>query len=99
MHFCLCSSIGAYAGGYNPQYPNDLSYDEHGGLGFMPSSFLLDTHFSERGRESRLIRLLQDTRNMAGIGATRGFGVDEDTALVITGLPNRPVATVCKFIF
>lgn len=63
----------------------------------MPN-YLLDTHFSQRGREARLIRLIQDTRIMS-IGTTRGFGVDEDTALVVTGLPNRPVATVIKFLY
>lgn len=37
-------------------YLDYLSYDEKGGLGIMPAGWVLDTHFSERGREGRLIR-------------------------------------------
>ena len=35
---------GAYPGGYNPDYPDDLSYDEYGGIG-MVDGMVLDTHF------------------------------------------------------
>ncbi len=35
---------GAYPGGYDPQYPDDLSYDEFGGIGFI-SGMVIDTHF------------------------------------------------------
>jgi hypothetical protein len=28
------------------------------------------------------------------IGTTRGFGMDEDTALVVTGINSRPIAKV-----
>ncbi|KAK2714599.1 hypothetical protein QYM36_008974 [Artemia franciscana] len=72
---------GSYSGGPDPVYPDDLTYDENGGLGLL-NGYIPDTHFSERGREARLIRLLQDTKNAVG-GVTKGFGVDEDTALVI----------------
>ncbi len=51
-----------------------LTYRDRGGLG----SFTLgvaDTHFRERDREGRLLRLLLDTNTNAG------FGVDEATAL------------------
>ena len=58
------------------------------------SRYIVDTHFSERGREARLIRLLQDTRNVSALGSTRGFGLDEDMALVVTGFPNNPVGKV-----
>ncbi|XP_072046608.1 cyanophycinase-like [Amphiura filiformis] len=72
---------GASSGGYNPNYPDDLSYDEFGGIG-MVSGMVLDSHFSTRGREGRLIRLVADT--MTGpLGTSLGVGVDEDTALVI----------------
>ncbi len=37
---------------------------------------------SQRGRQGRTIRLLWDTREESK-GATRGFGVDEDTALIV----------------
>ncbi|XP_057371027.1 cyanophycinase-like [Daphnia carinata] len=83
---------GAFSGGPNSNNPGDLSYDEHGGLGFL-AGWVPDTHFSERGREARLIRLLQDTR-YRDIGTPRGFGLDEDMALVITDLYTRPVGTV-----
>ena len=43
------------------------------------------------------IRLLQDTRER-DIGTPRGFGVDEDMALVITDLYTRPVGTVLQKI-
>ena len=38
---------------------------------------------------------MQDTKNMATVGSPKGFGVDEDTALVITDLYTRPVGKVC----
>lgn len=53
-----------------------LTYQPLGGLGLFPFG-LLDTHFSERGREFRLIRLLSDT------GSRFGFGVDEASALLV----------------
>lgn len=55
---------------------DQLTYQANGGLGLFPFG-VLDTHFSERGRELRLVRLLSDT-------ATRfGFGIDEATALLV----------------
>lgn len=48
-------AYGSYSGGPKPLYPDDLSYDEYGGLGLLPL-WLPDTHFSQRGREGRLIR-------------------------------------------
>ncbi|XP_046650060.1 cyanophycinase-like [Daphnia pulicaria] len=83
---------GAFSGGPNPDNPGSLCYDEHGGLGFL-AGWLPDTHFSERGREARLIRVLQDSRDR-DIGTTRGFGVDEDMALVVTDLYTQPVGKV-----
>ncbi|GGV41697.1 hypothetical protein GCM10010495_69100 [Kitasatospora herbaricolor] len=58
-------------------YPDDLSYRPEGGFNFFTSG-LLDTHFAARGREGRITRLAADT------GHTRAFGIDEDTALVVT---------------
>ena len=40
---------------FNIRSTDDLSYDENGGLGLL-DGYVIDTHFSERGRESRLIR-------------------------------------------
>ena len=47
-----------------------------GGLGFFHFG-PLDSHFSNRAREGRLVRLVSDS------GLDYGFGVDENTALVV----------------
>lgn len=54
---------------------DDLVYDAGGGLGLFTAG-LLDTHFSERGRQARILRLALAT------GDERAFGVDENTALI-----------------
>lgn len=70
-----------------------LTYDAAGGLPFFPFG-ILDTHFSNRGREGRLIRLTWDTRTLAR-GTTHAFGVDQNTALVVTGIGSAdPVGEV-----
>lgn len=51
-----------------------------GGVGFFNYG-LLDTHFSERDREVRLIAATAHSRQLFG------FGVDETTALVVTSAP------------
>ncbi len=51
-----------------------FTYWPAGGLGLAPE-FIVDTHFSERARELRLLRLLADT------GTRFGVGVDETSAL------------------
>lgn len=51
-----------------------LSFWPQGGLG-LAADAVVDTHFSERAREPRLLRLLAQT------GAARGYGVDEASAL------------------
>ncbi|XP_070565377.1 cyanophycinase-like isoform X2 [Ptychodera flava] len=71
---CNCTS--------HPDDPNDgLTYDPDGGLGVI-DDVVLDTHFSESGREGRLIRLLADTMGLSR-GAEVGVGVDENTAFVV----------------
>jgi len=60
--------------------PNNLTYDPLGGLGFL-EGVIIDAHFSRRGREGRLTRLVADTM-MEQNGAMRGLGLDEDTAFV-----------------
>jgi cyanophycinase len=57
-------------------YPDDLSYDALGGFGLFNYG-LIDTHFSERGRQGRIVRLASDRSK------TVAFGVDENTALVV----------------
>ncbi|MGL5819581.1 MAG: cyanophycinase [Phycicoccus sp.] len=56
--------------------PTRLGYLERGGFGFFRSG-LLDTHFTQYGREGRATRLAADT------GERRVFGLDPDTALVV----------------
>ncbi|GAB4108516.1 MAG: hypothetical protein OHK0022_59980 [Roseiflexaceae bacterium] len=58
-------------------YPDDLSYDPRGGFGLFGYG-PIDTHFSERGRQGRIIRLASAT------GKSMAYGVDENTALVVT---------------
>ncbi len=53
-----------------------LSYWAEGGLG-LAADAIVDTHFSERAREPRLLRLLAQT------GARIGYGADEASALRI----------------
>ena len=56
--------------------PARLSYQPAGGLNLFKHG-VLDTHFSERARQARLMRVLQLT------DSKRGFGVDETTALLM----------------
>ncbi len=60
---------------------DDLTYRTLGGLATFQLG-VLDTHFSERNREARLIALTQATRN------SFGFGVDETTALMVSQKDN-----------
>ena len=55
------------------------TFYRQGGLGFFQFG-PLDSHFSIRAREGRLVRLVVDS------GLHYGFGVDENTALIV-GLP------------
>lgn len=61
------------------QKKDHLYYDPQGGFDFFPYG-LVDTHFSERGRQGRLISVGLDSNEQ------RGFGIDEDTALVVTNI-------------
>ena len=54
-----------------------LTYNPEGGAALFPWG-ILDTHFSERGREGRLIKLALSTETRFG------FGVDEATALLVS---------------
>lgn len=65
-----CEALGCKA--RNPA--DTLTYRPGGGLGLYPFG-VTDTHFSERGRQIRLV-LLQD-KSQTGLGV----GVDENTAL------------------
>jgi len=54
-----------------------------GGIGLFTGG-LLDTHFANRGRQGRLVELLVDSRGLT-TGHHRAIGIDENTALVVTG--------------
>ena len=60
---------------------DDLTYWPNGGLALV-DSLVLDTHFSERARELRLLRLLHHAN------AKIGMGVDETSAVHLTWLPD-----------
>jgi cyanophycinase len=64
----------ARAGLCSAQDEDRLSYWAEGGLG-LAADAIVDTHFSERAREPRLLRLLAQT------GARLGYGADEASAL------------------
>ncbi|MCW3172148.1 cyanophycinase [Shewanella subflava] len=53
-----------------------VTYRAEGGLGFFPFG-IMDTHFSERARQIRLLMLTASTES------EMGFGVDENTALLV----------------
>nr|Q8KQN8.1 RecName: Full=Cyanophycinase; AltName: Full=Extracellular CGPase; Short=CPHEpa; AltName: Full=Extracellular cyanophycinase; Flags: Precursor [Pseudomonas anguilliseptica]AAL40891.1 extracellular cyanophycinase [Pseudomonas anguilliseptica] len=67
---------GLRYGVYTTPSGDDLSYDMQGGFGFFNYG-LLDTHFSERGRQGRIVRLADHTQ------VPFAFGVDENTALLV----------------
>jgi len=64
-----------------------LRYEDNGaklkGLSFLPASLLSDTHFD--ARSGRLGRLLAALRSM---NISQGFGVDEDTGLLVDTTAN-----------
>lgn len=66
-----CTRSGDCVGGLDE---DAFTYWPGGGLGLAPG-IVVDTHFSERARELRLLRLLADT------GTRWGIGVDEASAL------------------
>merc|ERR1711970_1449569 len=79
----------AYGATASSTVQDNLTYDPQGGLGFL-DGVVIDAHFSEKELEARLTRLVADTRGETK-GATRGLGLDEDTALVC-------LAGVCEVI-
>lgn len=74
-------------------YPRTpVTYSKLGGLGFLSTPPVIESRLSEAGREVRLMRVLLESGN------TLGLGVDENTALVITALLTKPIATVISFM-
>ena len=90
---CLVNGIYEVTCPTNPNPAATLGYEPRGGLGLF-SGYMIDVHFSNRGRQARLIKALQLTRNVAGKGATKAIAIDENTALIVENLYTRPVGTV-----
>lgn len=77
--------------------PSDSSFEEAAismapGLGFMPG-VVIDSHFAERGRMGRLLgAVAQNPENI-------GFGIDENTAIVVDpGQPLRVLGTGAVYV-
>lgn len=70
---------------------DDLTYRSSGGLGLFPWG-IMDTHFSERGRQGRLATLAKDTNT------SFGFGVDETTAMLVSWSNNDNKAIQLKVL-
>jgi len=64
------------------------SYTSTGGFKLLDYGFV-DVHFSERARQGRLIRMIEDLQQYSHVG----FGIDEDTAMVIDGTKFKVVGT------
>ena len=70
-----------------------LTFSVKGGLGFL-KNYVLDSQVSELGREGRLLRLTQMTKNLSLVGTPKGLGVGQNLALVVSNPLTRPVGTV-----
>ncbi|MCX7696168.1 MAG: cyanophycinase [Bacteroidales bacterium] len=61
------------------------------GLGILPDNMIVDTHFSQRGRQGRLLRAVE---YLAGNNTEMwGIGVDEDTAAILSADELRVVGS------
>ncbi|KAI9564893.1 hypothetical protein GHT06_008634 [Daphnia sinensis] len=69
-----------------PRMP--YSIRKEGGLALLNSDYVIESHLSEKGREVRLMRTLLES------DISRGFGVDENTALVVNNPLSKPVGQV-----
>jgi cyanophycinase len=69
---------------YKDGSSGDLRYNPEGGLGFFNYG-LVDTQFSARGRQGRIIRLAHDR------AVDTVYGIDENTALVVTRADSEEV--------
>ena len=74
---------GAHVFWHTNERISQLSAYGNGGIGLFNHG-LLDTHFANRGRQGRMIELLVDTFSYPS-GDTRAFGIDENTAMVVSG--------------
>eukprot|EP01100_Stratorugosa_tubuloviscum_P001682 TRINITY_DN1382_c3_g1_i1.p1 TRINITY_DN1382_c3_g1~~TRINITY_DN1382_c3_g1_i1.p1 ORF type:complete len:319 (-),score=136.07 TRINITY_DN1382_c3_g1_i1:112-1068(-) len=84
-HNCFVYSVSNYAKyDYNDHNPHKTTVNPYGGFGNFDYG-LLDTHFSQRGRQGRLVCLAYN------LNVRYGFGIDENTALVVDAYGNMEV--------
>ena len=65
-----------------------FSFRKEGGLALLNSDYVIESHLSEKGREVRTIRTLLESNT------SRGIGVDENVALVVSNPLSLPVGKV-----
>lgn len=73
-------------GGASVSYPSVDAVSLGTGMGFLPD-VVIDQHFSQRGRLGRLLAALVQQPTMLG------FGIDEDTAMIVDGDEFRVVGS------
>jgi len=71
------------------------TYDKNGGFKFF-SNGIFDVHVNTRGRQGRLIRTIFDLKSQWG---NFGYGVSEDTAMVVTNNGFQVVGTAGVYVF
>ena len=90
---CYSEEAAADAAACFQQYVATGELDETGesvalhlgsGLGLLGFSSVVDTHFSKRGRLQRLFRQVAENPELLGLG------IDEDTAMVVSGHRGQP---------
>lgn len=59
---------------------DDVAYDPAGGFGLFDLPIFLDTHFSCRGRQGRMMAMISQLHT-----SLLGFGIDESTAVYVDG--------------
>lgn len=70
----------------SPRVP--FSFRKAGGLALIDTDYVFDSQLSEKGREVRLIRTLLDSN------VSRGLGIDENTAVIVSNPLLQPVGKV-----
>lgn len=74
---------------YFYSYPRTpVIYNKKGGLALINTPYVTESRLSEAGREVRLMRTLLETNY------TKGLGIDENTAFIVTSPLTNPVGKV-----
>lgn len=64
----------------NNKNRDDVTYDKEGGFGLFAWNIFLDTHFSCRGRQGRMMAMISQLHT-----PEFGIGIDESTAVYVDG--------------